>query len=357
MALKRNGRVNTVATGLIVSGLMMLVSVMSSANPKITPLMPVLSSPLLGLHVAIIMVAYALLAFMLINGLAAVIVRICNKDSQLEIERMAEVSRGMLFPAVMCLAFGIIIGSVWANISWGNYWAWDPKETWSLITLMIYRIKHTLTFSPIKLIQFMTSFLNIMSLLKKARCMVSMPFWKTNSAYAGMRRIDEVEVVVPTSGNDAGTNKFRKAFVDRYLAVVLGVCHALFQVKDDHVVTWPHTSHDIPKYTDSCRCKVKEGLELREVEFGKLSLVNLYLAHEGGLTHDFTTIWVNHRQNGFFVASCGVFPLMNNLLVDFLNGLLQERVFLIQREVRQLHYCILFSHKSQTFSSLNSMQR
>ena len=140
MALKKNGRVNIIATGLIVSGLMMLVAVMSSANPKITPLMPVLSSPLLGLHVAIIMVAYALLALMLINGLAAVIVRICNKNSMLEIERMAEVSRNMLFPAVMCLAFGIIIGSVWANISWGNYWAWDPKETWSLITLMVYAI-------------------------------------------------------------------------------------------------------------------------------------------------------------------------------------------------------------------------
>ncbi len=140
MALKKDGRVSIIATGMIVSGLMMLVAVMSSANPKITPLMPVLSSPLLGLHVAIIMVAYALLAFMLINGLAAVIVRICNKNSQLEIERMAEVSRNMLFPAVMCLTFGIIIGSVWANISWGNYWAWDPKETWSLITLMVYAL-------------------------------------------------------------------------------------------------------------------------------------------------------------------------------------------------------------------------
>lgn len=140
MALKKNGRVSIVATGMIVSGLMMLVAVMSSANPKITPLMPVLSSPLLGLHVAIIMVAYALLAFMLINGLAAVIVRICNKNAMLEIERMAEVSRNLLFPAVMCLTFGIIIGSVWANISWGNYWAWDPKETWSLITLMVYAI-------------------------------------------------------------------------------------------------------------------------------------------------------------------------------------------------------------------------
>ena len=138
MALKKDGRVNIVATGLIVSGLMMLVAVMSSANPKITPLMPMLSSPLLGLHVAIIMVAYALLAFMLINGLAAVIVRICNKNSMFEIERMAKVSRQLHYPGVMCLAFGIMIGSVWANISWGNYWSWDPKETWSLITLIVY---------------------------------------------------------------------------------------------------------------------------------------------------------------------------------------------------------------------------
>lgn len=137
-AIRNKNNVNTIATGMIVCGLMMLVSVMSSANPKITPLMPVLSSPLLGLHVAVIMVAYALLAFMLINGLAAVIVRIFNKEAVAEIERMAEISRNMLFPAVMCLALGIMIGATWANISWGSYWAWDPKETWSLITLMIY---------------------------------------------------------------------------------------------------------------------------------------------------------------------------------------------------------------------------
>lgn len=138
VAMRRKNCVNIIATGLIVSGLMMLVAVMSSANPKITPLVPVLSSPLLGLHVAIIMIAYALLGFMFINGLAAVIVRIFNKNASEEIERMAEISRGMLYPAVMCLAFGIIIGAMWANISWGTYWGWDPKETWSLITLMVY---------------------------------------------------------------------------------------------------------------------------------------------------------------------------------------------------------------------------
>ena len=48
------------------------------------------------------------------------------------------VSRAALYPAVFLLAFGIIIGSLWANISWGNYWSWDPKETWALITLLIY---------------------------------------------------------------------------------------------------------------------------------------------------------------------------------------------------------------------------
>ena len=139
-SMKKHDNLNIVAMGLIVSGLMMLVSVISSKNPQITPLMPVLSSPLLGLHVAIIMVAYALLAFMLINGLAAVVVRIFKTDSSHELHRMAKISHQLHYPAVMCLAFGIMIGSVWANISWGNYWSWDPKETWSLITLIVYAL-------------------------------------------------------------------------------------------------------------------------------------------------------------------------------------------------------------------------
>ena len=56
------------------------------------------------------------------------------------VTRMADISHAMHYPAVMCLTLGIMIGAVWANISWGTYWAWDPKETWSLITLMVYAI-------------------------------------------------------------------------------------------------------------------------------------------------------------------------------------------------------------------------
>ena len=44
----------------------------------------------------------------------------------------------LLYPAVLLLALGIIIGALWANISWGNYWTWDPKEVWALITLIVY---------------------------------------------------------------------------------------------------------------------------------------------------------------------------------------------------------------------------
>ena len=49
-------------------------------------------------------------------------------------------SRLLLYPAVTTLTMGIFIGAVWANVSWGNYWTWDPKETWALISLMVYAI-------------------------------------------------------------------------------------------------------------------------------------------------------------------------------------------------------------------------
>ena len=49
-------------------------------------------------------------------------------------------SRIFLYPAIFTLGIGIFLGAVWANVSWGNYWSWDPKETWALITFMIYAV-------------------------------------------------------------------------------------------------------------------------------------------------------------------------------------------------------------------------
>jgi ABC-type transport system involved in cytochrome c biogenesis permease subunit len=101
------------------------------AFPK-GPLMPVLRSPLLFLHMIPIMVSYALFGVQALLGIVGLLVR--REVS----ERLRNVSLVMLCPAVFLLTFGTFLGAVWANISWGNYWAWDPKETWALVTLLVY---------------------------------------------------------------------------------------------------------------------------------------------------------------------------------------------------------------------------
>lgn len=119
--------------GLILSGFTLLVARLSEMDPEITPLMPVLSSPLLTIHVSVIMTAYALLAFLWLNGLFGLCVgRLA--------ERLALLSRLMLYPATFLLGLGILLGAVWANVSWGRYWAWDPKEVWALVAFMVYAL-------------------------------------------------------------------------------------------------------------------------------------------------------------------------------------------------------------------------
>lgn len=124
--------------GSLLVGFTLLVAMMGEATPRITNLMPVLQSPLLSLHVVVIMIAYALLAFIMLNGVTAIILRYTTGDAQEEIEYLQCVSRIMLYPAIFLLAIGVFVGAVWANISWGRYWGWDPKEVWALITLLIY---------------------------------------------------------------------------------------------------------------------------------------------------------------------------------------------------------------------------
>jgi len=119
------------AIALLTMGFCQLVAMMSGSNPPVTNLMPVLNSPLLTLHVTVIMISYALFFFVMLNGIAGLIVKSRS-------EEMRRISLLMLYPAVSLLATGIIIGAVWANISWGNYWSWDPKEVWALITLIVY---------------------------------------------------------------------------------------------------------------------------------------------------------------------------------------------------------------------------
>ena len=115
------------------SGFFLLVSHINQMDPNITHLMPVLNSPLLSLHVSVIMMSYALLSLTFICGIMGLIMK---KSA----DQLAVLSRIMLYPAMTTMGLGIFIGAIWANVSWGQYWQWDPKETWALITFMVYAI-------------------------------------------------------------------------------------------------------------------------------------------------------------------------------------------------------------------------
>lgn len=119
--------------GFLISGFFLLVSHINQMDPAIGQMMPVLNSPLLSIHVSIIMMSYALLSLTFICG----IMGICMRSHGEELQAL---SRIFLYPALTCMGFGIFIGAIWANVSWGNYWSWDSKETWALITFMIYAV-------------------------------------------------------------------------------------------------------------------------------------------------------------------------------------------------------------------------
>ena len=126
---KAHGRFWRIA--LIVSVGVLLLLWWLDAFPK-GPLMPVLRSPLLFIHMIPIMISYALFGVLAVMGLVGLFVR---EDVSV---RLKGAGLRALRPAVFLLTFGTFLGAVWANISWGNYWAWDPKETWALVTLLVY---------------------------------------------------------------------------------------------------------------------------------------------------------------------------------------------------------------------------
>ena len=122
--------------GPLLASFALLVAMITDSNPQITPLMPVLQSPLLSIHVMVIMFSYALFGLMALIGIQGIIAH--YRHSSEKVEQLSYLSQFLLYPAVALLAIGIFIGAIWANVSWGKYWGWDSKEVWALITMLIY---------------------------------------------------------------------------------------------------------------------------------------------------------------------------------------------------------------------------
>ena len=136
------------------AGALLFVSYLDWLSPEITNLMPVLKSFWLKIHVATIVSSYAPLALSAILGFMALLLMIfktktTQKVIDIRIKELTYINEISMTIGLFVLAVGTFLGGIWANESWGRYWAWDPKETWALISVIVYAIVLHLRFIPV----------------------------------------------------------------------------------------------------------------------------------------------------------------------------------------------------------------
>lgn len=129
----------------ILAGLTLMVANLSFMDPEITNLVPVLKSYWLTLHVSVITGSYGFLGLGAILGIINLI--LFSVQNRKTYDRIAEtidsltiINHKTLILGLYFLTIGTFLGAIWANESWGRYWGWDPKETWSLITIIVYTL-------------------------------------------------------------------------------------------------------------------------------------------------------------------------------------------------------------------------
>ncbi|WP_250432410.1 cytochrome c biogenesis protein CcsA [Hanstruepera flava] len=133
----------TIASTAFVTSMILMVAHWNWMDPAIANLQPVLDSYWLMIHVAVIVASYGPFTLGMILGLVVLLLMIfTNKDNKerllLNIKELTIINEMALTVGLVMLTIGNFLGGMWANESWGRYWGWDPKETWALISIMIY---------------------------------------------------------------------------------------------------------------------------------------------------------------------------------------------------------------------------
>ncbi len=133
----------TLSLTSVLAGLALMVAGMSWMSPEITNLVPVLKSYWLIVHVAVITASYGFLGISALLGFLNLILMIFRNSKNTErinitIKELVNVIQIALIIGLLMVTLGSFLGGVWANESWGRYWGWDPKETWALVTILVY---------------------------------------------------------------------------------------------------------------------------------------------------------------------------------------------------------------------------
>ncbi|WP_425236847.1 cytochrome c biogenesis protein CcsA [Ulvibacterium sp.] len=133
----------TIAASTFVGGMLLMIANWNWVDPSIANLVPVLDSYWLMIHVAVIVGSYGPLFIGAILGLVSLFLIILTtkenkKRMEINLKELTIINELALTVGLVMLTIGNFLGGQWANESWGRYWGWDPKETWALISIMIY---------------------------------------------------------------------------------------------------------------------------------------------------------------------------------------------------------------------------
>jgi cytochrome c-type biogenesis protein CcsB len=131
----------------------LLVAYLTMMNPNITNLVPVLKSYWLSIHVATITSSYGVLGCVFLGSLFSLILMVVKTHKNKEkidrmINELTTLNQLSTILGLYLLTIGCFLGGIWANESWGTYWSWDPKETWCLVSILVYSFTAHLKFIP-----------------------------------------------------------------------------------------------------------------------------------------------------------------------------------------------------------------
>lgn len=126
------------ALATLMGGVTLMISNLNWLDPAITPLMPVLNSPWLMLHVTVITASYGFFGICALLGLMSMGLSLAKRPDGMLVRQLSLINELSAYIGLVLVTAGTFLGAVWANLSWGRYWGWDAKETWALVTIIVY---------------------------------------------------------------------------------------------------------------------------------------------------------------------------------------------------------------------------
>ena len=181
----KHSPITMAATG-IMTGLILFVAHLNWMDPQVTNLVPVLQSYWLSIHVSMITASYGFLGLGALLGFITLLLFVLKsgkneKQISLSIKELNAINEMSLMIGLALLTVGNFLGGVWANESWGRYWGWDPKETWALVTILVYAVVVHLRFIKALYSPYLYSVISLLSFTS-----VLMTYFGVNYYLAGM---------------------------------------------------------------------------------------------------------------------------------------------------------------------------